>query len=152
MQTFYLVIEKSSLSLFSLNNYERIPIEGNEQYTYDLNYSTNCINILLEILANEFNLDSIGEIDFIVINNEDKVISEVMNKALEKHIKKIYDIEKIVENLLYKLNRDKKLYIDKYGINFDGKSYIIQENKISKKEFNLLGYTITDEQLIKFVE
>lgn len=152
MQTFYLVIEKSSLSLFSLNNYERIPIEGNEYYTYDLNYSTNYINILLEILANQFNLDSIGEIDFIVINNEDKIISEVMNKALEKHIKKIYDIEKIVENLLYKLNRDKKLYIDKYGINFDGKSYIIQKNKVSKKEFNLLGYTITDEQLIKFVE
>lgn len=154
MQIFYLVIEKSSLSLFQKNSscFDRLYIEGNAEYTYDLNSITENINRLLEILVNEFNLDSIGEIEFIIIDNENKLISEVMNKVLQNYIKKKYEIEKIMIHISSKLNLDKKLYISKYGINFDGKNYIINKNNIIKTDFNLLGYTITDEQLVKYID
>ena len=154
MQTLYLVIEKSTLSLFQKNSthYERLYIEGNSEYVYDLNSANESINKLFKILVNEFNLNSIAEIDFIVIDNEDKVISEVVNKTLQKYIKEKYEIKKIMKHISQKLSRDKNMYILEYGINFDGKNYILSKNNIIKMDFSLLGYTITNEQLVEYID
>lgn len=153
MQKFYLVIEKENLILFEkkANAYDRLYLEGNSEFSYELNKVDDDVNRLLEILVNEYNLDSMGEIEIILISNENKMISEKFLEMLEKYIKEKIEISTLLFTVMKKLMLDKKLFIEKFGLNYDGKNYIIKENKLMKKEFSLLGYTLTTEQLMKYI-
>ena len=48
------------------------------------------------------------------------------------------------------MNSDKSLLIDEFGANFDGKNYIMRAGKLEKTEFNLLGYLLKEDDLLKF--
>ena len=125
MQTFYMVIKKECLSIYEKN--------GN---TYEME---------------EYNLDTIGEIDLIVMDNEDDIISNAMLEAFGDNVKQRISVEKLMLEILGRLGRDKKLRIPDYGINFDGKKYFVKDNKVVKEEFSLLAYTLRDEMLMKFI-
>lgn len=154
MQTFYVVLEKAIMSIYVRDNgsYERIYIEGNPEYTYDINCAKDSVEKLLFSLVNENNLESVGEIDLILIDNENKIVTEVMEKALKEYIKEKIQIDSLICKMSKKMSRDKKMYITQYGINFDGKNYICKGEKINKSEFSLLGYTVSSDELLKYVE
>ena len=61
MQTFYLLIGKSNLYVYEKkdNTYERLYIEGNPEYAYDLNSAKTSIEQLMDELVNEYNLDKL---------------------------------------------------------------------------------------------
>ncbi len=137
MQTFYIVLEKNSMSIFEKDNgsFERLYLEGNPEYPYDINSAKECTEKLFSMLVNEYNLDSISEIDLVLINNENTVVSEVMNKVLDNHIKEKIQIEDMIKNISQKLCRDKKLHIEEYVINFDGINYTCNKSGTEKNEF-----------------
>lgn len=154
MQTFYVVLEKEIISIFEKNHdsYEKVYIEGNPEYTYEINCAKACTDKLLSILVNVYNLDSAGEIDLVMIDNEDKVVSEVIDKALSKHIKEKIQIDDLICRISQKLDRDENLHISEYGINFDGKNYLCKSSGVKKSEFYLLGYTVSADELLKYAE
>lgn len=154
VQTFYMIIGKNKLYLYEKEDkiFERLYIEGNPEYSYDINRAKKCIAELMDRLADEYNMDTIAEIEFVIIDNEDPVISNVMNQVLNEYIKEEYPIDSLLSNIYQKLERDKKLFISDYGINFDGKNFSKKNNVLEKKEFSLLGYTINQDELMKYIE
>ena len=113
MQTFYMVLKKDSLGMFEKehDSFQRLYFEGDPEYRYEINCAKEYVERLLSMLSNEFNLDSVAEIDFVVIENEDKLVNEVMGKALCGHIREKIEIEKLIGVISQRLKRDKKLYI-----------------------------------------
>lgn len=89
MQTFYMIIGKDTINVYEKDNgsYERVYLEGNPGYSYDINNAKECAEKLFSMLMNKYNMDSIGEIDFVVIDNEDKIVSEVMERVLNDYTK-----------------------------------------------------------------
>ncbi len=153
MQTFYMIIGKKSLSLYEKIgvSFKQIYLQGKPEYLYDINRARECIDKVFAMLIIEYNMRSIGEIDLVVINNEDKIISDVIGKLLRKHIREKIEVEDLLGIATEKLCRDKKLHISEYGINFDGKNYLYTEKGVEKNEFSLLGYTVNNDELMRYI-
>ena len=153
MQTFYVIIKKECLSVYENNgsSYEKVYLGGNPEYTYCVNSAKDYVKRFFEIIIEEYNLDTIGEIDFIVIDNEDELISDVMLNAFGEQVKKRIEIEHLMLEILERIGRDEKLRIFEYGINFDDKKYLLKNNNAVKEDFSLLAYTLTDDMLTKFI-
>lgn len=153
MQTFYVVIKKDFLSIYEKNGstYKKVYLGGNPEYSYSVNSAKDYVNLFFEKIKEEYNLDTIGEIDFIVIDNEDVIISNAMLGAFGQSVKKRISIDHLMADVLDSIGRDKKLCISEYGINFDGKKYFFKDKQVVKEEFSLLAYTLTDDKLVKFV-
>ena len=153
MQTFYMIIKKECLSIYEKNgnSYERVYLGGNPEYAYSVNCARNYVDRFLKMIVEEYNLDTIGEVDFVVIDNEDTVISNVMLEAFGQNVKKRICVENLVSEISASIGRDKKLRIFEYGINFDGKKYLVKGQQVIKEEFSLLAYTLNDDMLMRLV-
>lgn len=149
-----MIIKKDCLSLYEKNDneYEKVYFEGNPEYSYSINSAKESVERFLNMLLGEYNLDTMGEIDFVVIDNEDEIVSEVMLGEFAQSVKKRINIMELMSKILDSIGRDKKLHISDYGINYDGKRYIFNNQKIVKEEFSLLAYTLNDNMLINFIE
>lgn len=153
MQTFYVIIKKEYLSIYDKidNSFTRVYLDGNPEYSYSVNSAKDYVNRLVDMIIDENNLDSEGEIDFVVIDNEDEIISKALLNAFGESVKKIIDVEALMADISNKICSDKKLHIPEYGINFDGKKYLVKDNKLVKEEFSLLSYNLTDDMLMKSI-
>lgn len=153
MLTFYVIIKKECLSTFGKNgsSYEKVYLGGNPEFSYSLNSAKDYVSRFFDMIIEEYNLDTIGEIDFVIIDNEDEIISNAMIDAFGDSVKKRISVENLMVEVSAGIGRDKKLHISEYGINFDGKKYLIKDKKAVKEEFNLLAYTLSDEMLVKFL-
>ena len=153
MQTFYVIIKKECLSLYEKKGdlYERVYLGGNSEYYYNVNSAVENIKHLLEMIVEEYNLDTIAEVNLIAIENEDEIISSVVLNAFGAIIKKKISITKLMSYIIDNLKRDEKLHISEYGVNYDGKKYIPDKQGVNKEEFSLLAYTLSDDMLMKFV-
>ena len=152
MQNFYMIIGKNELFLYEKNEngYVRQFIEGNSEYSYKLNNAKNDVDRLIKSLVNEYNMETSAEIEFVVIDNENTIYSETIEKALGEYVTKKNDLKQILTNIIKKLKRDNKLMIDELGINFDGKNYVMSNNKLIKNDYSLLGYTLQADDIMKF--
>lgn len=151
MQEFYVIIKKDFLFLYERNDasYERVYLEGNDKYAYEINRIEEGMNAFLSLICDEYNLDSTGEIDLIAILNEDKIISDAIVGVLGENIIEQIDIYQLLDNVLRRLERDKELYINQYGINYDGKNYVLDQEQLKKGEFSLLAYTVSEDMLMR---
>lgn len=153
MQTFYVIIKKDYLTIYEKNgnSYEKVYLGGNSEYTYSVNSAKDYVNRFFEMIIEEYNLDTMGEIDFVVIDNEDVITTNAMMMAFGQSVAKQISIENLMEEILASIGRDKKLRISEYGINYDGKKYLVKDKKVVKEEFSLLAYTLSDDMLIKYI-
>lgn len=153
MQTFYVIIKKDYLTIYEKNgnSYEKVYLGGNPEYPYSVNSAKDYINRFFEMIIEEYNLDTMGEIDFVVIDNEDVITTNAMLTAFGQSVTKQISIENLMEEILASIGRDKKLRISEYGINYDGKKYLVKDEKVVKEEFSLLAYTLSDDMLIKYI-
>ena len=153
MQEFYIIIKKESLLVYEKkgNGYERIYLGGNPEYLYSLNNPSKSIEKFLALIAEEYNLDSIAEVNFNIIDNEDKIVSSTVLEKFGVYVKTCIHIEILMIDILNSLARDAKLRILEYGINYDNKNYIKKDNGINKREYSLLAYKLIDDKLIKYV-
>ena len=66
-------------------------------------------------------------------------------------VRKYSFLDTLVE-VLKKLSRDKKLLISEYGINYDGSSYQNINDRVEKKEFYLLAYTVHSADIVELMD
>lgn len=153
MQTFYVIIKKNNLVVYEKdgNSYKKVFLEGEPEYYYNVNSAKDYIDKFLEVVASEYNLDTIGEVDFILIDNEDTIVSKAVTGAFGEFVKRIINIEELITGISSSIGRDKKLHISEYGINYDGKKYVVKNGKMEKEDFNLLAYSIKDDMIMKFI-
>lgn len=153
MQTFYVVVKKRVLVVYEKknNSFERVYIGGNPDYSYSVNCSKEHISRLINSLVEEYNLDSIGELDFVVIENEDSIISASVLGAFGQSISNVVKIEDLINKVSKNLGRDQKLHISEYGINYDEKRYLVRGNELLKEDFCLLSYSLSEDMLMRFI-
>lgn len=152
MKVFYLVIGNDKLFLYTKENdqFAKSYMNGVPYFEYDANKATACMNELLDVLVKEYNLETNAELEFIVLENEDGTRTKVIESALKDYIKTKISLSTVLADMMRKLKKDKKLYIDKLGINYDGKNYMLLDKKVIKSEYSLLAYTVSADSLMKY--
>ena len=153
MQIFYLIIGKDKLFLYEKDNGHAVKqyIEGNPYFLYDVNKAESDVQRMLDLLVNEYNLDTVAELEFIILENDDDIRTNKIEQILSDYIIEKLDLRKTLLKIMKTLNKDKKLYINDFGINYDGMSFYIKNNKLEKSEFNLLSYTLQEDTLMKYI-
>ena len=90
MQTFYVIIQKNYLSVYEKNAdmFEKVYLGGNPYFAYTVNNAVDYIQRFFSMIIEEYNLETVGEVDFVVIENEDRIITDAVSKAMGECIKK----------------------------------------------------------------
>lgn len=150
---FLLFIGKNKFHLFDLNkNYKRIYINNSEYFTYELTKARDSVKKLLASLVNDYNLAGESEVQFQILENMDTTVNEVMFEALSGHIQAKFNVQSVLKKILTVLTKERPdLRVKDFGINYDGNSYEIKNNKIERNDFNLLSYTLDDAVIINSV-
>lgn len=158
MKTFYLIIAKDKFHVYHKNNNTFVPeyIDGNPYLKYDLHHVNSSIQHLVESLQHNYNLETMAEVNFIVVNNSDPIRNSMIENALNGeetqggYINSTYDCRDILAKAIRILSKEKKLHVSEFGINYDGDSYVLKDNILKQGEYNLLAYTINQKNLINY--
>lgn len=134
------------------NRFVRQYIEGRMDFPFDLNHSGTSAQRLLEALANELNIDRVSELEFTVIDNRDALCTEVVHRAFKEHIVETIELPKVLMTVMKRLQREKKLHIQEYGVDFDGVHYMLSEGKLCSGPFDLLAYHLDEDALVNMWE
>lgn len=153
MQKMLLVIGKDKLYLFEDDerSYPIQYIKGNPYYEYNVNSIAKDIENLINELMEEFNLDTKAEISFRVIENYDELYTQAIKTPLMDFLTNSIPLKMLMLDVMRQLNKDKKLEIINYGVNFDGKNYKMLKGELLEDEFDLLAYTIKAENIVRFI-
>lgn len=150
---FLVIIGKKKLYAYEQeeNELKRQYIEGNPYYEYDIQHCKEDIAAFMEALANEKNLLVDNEFKFDILENTDQLCTKLVLNAMGEHVGVKYSITEVIKMLLERLAKDRTLYTDVYGINYDGASYRLEKGKLVQAPFDLLALTVHDEELINVI-
>lgn len=154
MLKFRLIISKDKFYIYRKKS-DRIELEyidGNAYIEYSMHQLTNDVLKMLDILRDNNNLETTDDIRFQVIGSADSIRNRMIQKLLQKNLVEYIDLESLLKNILTKLNENPSLMISKFGINYDGNSYYMEDGKISRQKFNLLSYTFSIDQIGEFLD
>lgn len=149
---FLMFIGKDNFKIFDLENQcERVIFKGRDYFNFEITKIQIAIIEMFDILKNDFNINNDRNIYFHVLENEDNLINKVILECLQGHIRNKYKLQGTMVSVISELTKlgNDKLMISKYGVNYDGKCYKLDNNTFIKKDFSLLAYTINEELLIK---
>ena len=66
---------------------------------------------------------------------------------------KKFPTDELLRKILEQLTKNPKLYVDEFGINYDGECYCYVDNSLLlKSEYSLLALSIEPAELLKFVD
>ena len=150
---FYVVIGKSAFFVYRKNgeNFEPEYIDGNPYYRYILHNIKSSAKQLLTALVDINNLDNENELELAIIENSDRVRNVNVEQALEQCIKERIKLDTLLLRLLQDLSEDKSLYIDEFGVNYDGECYVIRNAALERSRYSLLAYTVNQDMLMSYV-
>ena len=152
---FLLIIGNSVMHTYEEKNngYSIQCIEGNDTFPVSGNSISEDILSYLKLLANEKNLNSIEQLEMDVLGGPNVTYNARIIKVLEEyvHIPNKYMIEDIILEIIDKLGKEKEMMIDKYGVNYEGYSYVKRNGVLNKGEFDLLAYTIHSKDIVKII-
>ena len=151
---FLMVIGKHVLHTYFKEGkrYEIQYLEGSETYPYNRSSANEDILAYMEVLANEKNLGTTAKLEFDVLECSDHFCNTAVLQALEGYVVRKYSFLETLLEVLKKLSRDKKLLISEYGINYDGSSYQNINDRVEKKEFYLLAYTVHSADIVELMD
>ena len=158
MQTFYLLVEENRIFPFCKKGKEFINqyIDGNDHIEYDLRNFEDEIMKMVNILLDEFNLSSPEDIDFKIFVDDNRLYIETERllrtlKAAKISSLEVIDLRKILFSVINKFSEIQMFMVKEYGINFDGKNYVVINNELLQKDFSLNGMTLSEKDLMKFL-
>lgn len=154
MQIFYMFIGRDTLCLYEKTDkgYERQYIAGNPEFHYQISNAEKDIKKLLDMLVEEYNLEDRSELTFFLIENEDSSITETVCRAFDNNICKRVDLGSILPKTIKEMEADKVPLIKEYGINVDGKNYLLTDGKLNKRDYSLLGYTLSVDKIMESID
>lgn len=151
---FFVIIGNNALYTYQRDDQQFKPqyIEGSVSFPIStVNIGEN-VNSYMEILANEKNLGTIAKLEFEILEGTDQNVNLAIINAFGDHIDNVYKLEDTLKVIFKKLQRDKKLMIETYGINYEGYSYIFKDNNACHGNFDLLAYTIHCDDVIGLMD
>ena len=150
---FYMIIGRNAFYLYrrANNGFEIEYIDGNSYRHYDTHSIKTDLANLLETVADVNNLSGTDEIFFTVIQNADPIRNKNVEQVLGSRIKEKFSVDEILIRAVKSLAQDKNLHIGKFGITYDGTSYIFKDGKLEKIPYSLLAYNFGQEKLIEYV-
>lgn len=151
---FFIIVGINALYTYERDGQRFEPqfIEGSELFSLNSTNISEDVNSYMEILANEKNLGTIAKLEFEVLEGSEKSFNMAVVNALGEHIDKVYQLKSTLMTVVKKLQRDKNLMIDTYGVNYEGHSYKIVNNSLLQKEFDLLAYTIHSNDVVSLMD
>lgn len=150
MTQFYLAVCKNKFFVFD-DARKPVFIEGESFFAYEVNKIRTAVAKLLEQLSDEYNLDK-NEMNFRVVANSDKVRNESLNKELGAAIVKTYKLDELIRKTLAEFAKNPKLYINEFGLNYDGECYRFDNSLLIYDDFSLLALSIEPSELLNFVD
>lgn len=153
MENIFLFLLNHSFSFYEIHGTILSPIRINGENT--IKYERNSIRAKLQEaiagLCNEKNLENGSLSSFVLIENVDPLLNQSFKNALGDKLRGSIPLYALLRPVLDSLlNQKPSLVIEPFGINFDGKNYSLENGKIREAPFHLLGYTITQDNLIAF--
>lgn len=153
MEKFLLLVKQDKFVIYKPDrNYELQYVNGEPFFSYEINRLADAMQNLLNSLTEEYNLESWHDIDLSVLVNGDAVVGNLIEDFLiTKEISRkenIISVIPMLEKIYKKLERDKSLLIDLYGINYDGINYCKEKSQLVASNFKLLAYTLKDADII----
>ena len=127
-------------------------IEGSPSYPISLGNASADMRRYMEDLTNELNMDSTSDLEFDILEGSDRSLNEMIEAFIQEHIRKVYTLKDTLKTIIQKLARDDSLMIASYGINYGGKSYILEGQNLQEGEFDLLAYTIHSGDVMQLME
>ena len=151
MAKFYLAICKNRFYLYD-DARKPVYIEGNPFFEYETNKLREATARLMEKLVDENNLSSKRDLKFFVVENGDTVRNEGFAKMAETSLAKRFPLDALLRKTISELAKNPKLYIEPFGINYDGECYHTEKGLLIKTEYSLLALSIEPSALLKFVD
>mgnify|MGYP004474962147 CR=1 FL=1 len=150
---FLIVIGKDALYTYSTIGQDIQPqyIEGSEAFSYNANSIGEEIESYLEALANEKNLGTVSKLEFDVLEGSNKLVNHSMYNSLKEYIDQWWKFDEAVANSLKILSKDKKLYIKEFGINYDGRSYRLEQDRLMQDDYDLLAYSVHYKEMAELL-
>lgn len=96
-----------------------------------------------------FNLPSDDALKFHLIENENEVLNSIVKQELGKQLFSSVTIDSVLQPVIRRLSENSLMKLNEYGVNYDGKNYVLTGGKLQKAPFSLLGYTTKDEEIVQ---
>ena len=134
-----------------MNNrsFEQVHIDGSPYVQYMLPNIKDEVILIIDKLANIYNLDGNTDMSIILVENSDRVRNVNVKKALGNKVTKSISINSLIEKFIYENN---DAAVAEYGVNYDGETFIMSEGKIHKQPYSLLGVRVGVDKLMKLDE
>ena len=151
MTKIYLVICKNKFYLYDEAR-KPVRIAGKNFFEYDRNKIREATSRLTKELVNMNKLSSESELKFFVVENSDAALNEGFAKVHGDLVAKKFSLEGLMRTTIRELSADPKLYVDEFGINYDGDCYRRDNERLTRSNFSLLALSIEPEALLKFFD
>ncbi|WP_036378736.1 hypothetical protein [Mitsuokella jalaludinii] len=148
---FYLVICRTVFYVFEKNGdaFDVVHIDGNPYTKYNLPTIRDDILSLTQSLTDIYNLESSDDLKFVVVENIDRVRNLGVSKTLGDKIERTIPIMTLISQYIANQGDED---INRYGINYDGDTYMSNTGGVTKHDYSLLGIRIEVGSMINFVE
>ena len=134
--------------LVSLEGSGRSSVKIDKAIPYQQSHLKDQIRQMMTDLQSDLDVKD-DELAFVMIENEDDVLTLKLENALGNTLKKIAPLPPLLDNYATELKKDASKLVDDYGINFDDKSYLLANGGIQKYDFSLLAYTVDCEKFLR---
>ena len=153
MQEFYVIVGREALYLYEKKEtaYSRQYIQGKPEFRYQVNQVKIDIERLVKLLADEYNLDNYSDMQFMLIENADAVVTEAVCRGFEGYLSKRCPRDAVMPVAMKKLIAEGMPLLEEFGVNFDGVNYRQDNSGVRKSDFSLLGYTLQADDFMRYV-
>lgn len=146
MQTVFLLLCHDHISLYEGGSLDKKYVNGDDRVCFSGSQLRDDLKKMAADLCNEANVDSEDDFTFVLLENEDPQLNESVKSCLK--IGSSVPVRQLLEETIAVLSKEPDLKVDLYGLNFDGRSYLVSGKGIESAPFSLLAHTIGDDELI----
>ena len=139
---------KDRIMLVSLEGTGKSEISINKSIAYQHSHLKDQLQQMMSELQAELDVKE-DELAFVMIENEDEILTHKIENALGSTLKKIAQLKPLLDSYATELKKDASRLVDEYGVNFDDKSYMIANGGILQSDFSLLAYTMNSEDFLR---
>ena len=153
-----LFVQKNHFSFYEFTNDSGSPawtlIHIKDEPTIQWNpskFTESDLNEAISNLCSEKNRVDGSLSSFVLIENADSNVNARFKNALKDKFKGAIPLKILMKEALNRLQKAPSGRTDLGGINFDGRNYTISNGHVVEAPFNLLGYTISQDELMRYL-
>ncbi len=139
---FYKIVpEKDDIEKEAITIDTPFPISGEETIEFEDGTAEDSLKKAIECLCNELNLPDDSTLSFLVLKSSDKRLNREIKNVLGNRMS-LVSLDYLMRRALERASKESFPLIDIYGFNYDEVNYSLKDNRLKKRPFHILGYTI----------